>query len=85
MKAQARQLSTPNPVLGACRIALACAAAALLAACGELSATTAMSDAPAATHDATDSPKADRAYNGTWNHNVGDVRVMSGTGRQVLR
>lgn len=77
------QRTTPHLLQGA-RIALACAAAALLAACGELSATTSASEPPV-THDVADNAKADRAGNGTWNHNAGDVRVMSGTGRQVLR
>ena len=83
MNAEAQLPSTPHLIQGA-RIALACAAAALLAACGELTATTSTSEPPVA-HDVADNAKVDRVGDGTWNHNIGDVRVMSGPGRQVLR
>ncbi len=84
VQAEARRSTTPDPIRGAWKLALACSAAVLLAACVDLTASeTRTAPDPSAKADAPVA-KEDRAYDG-WNHNAVDVRVYSGTGRQVLR
>ncbi len=78
MQAEAR-----FPTVSQCRLAIACAAALLLAACADLTASPSPDASSANAHDIQ--AKQDHAGSDTWNHNAGDVRVMSGTGRQVLR
>ena len=78
MKAETQRRTTSR-----WQLALACAASLVLAACADLAAGPASDASSADAHDAA--AKQDRASSGTWNHNAGDVRVMSGTGRQVLR
>lgn len=65
------------------QLALACAASLVLAACADLTAGPTSDASSADVHDLA--AQHDRAGADTWNHNAGDVRVMSGTGRQVLR
>lgn len=64
------------------QLALACAASLVLAACADL---TAGPTSDASSADVHDLAARQNAGADTWNHNAGDVRVMSGTGRQVLR